>query len=43
MRTCIMMPTHSGAEPLPKIEKLNAGNHLAWFANMEHMLKLKNC
>lgn len=38
-----MMPTHSGAEPLPKIEKLNAGNHLAWFANMEHMLKHKNC
>lgn len=37
------MPTHSGAEPLPKIEKLNAGNHLAWFANMEHMLKHKNC
>eukprot|EP00170_Pyropia_yezoensis_P001325 contig_5889_g1329 len=38
-----MMPTHSGAEPLPKVEKLNAVNHLAWFANMEHMLKLKNC
>ncbi|KAK1867607.1 hypothetical protein I4F81_010113 [Pyropia yezoensis] len=37
------MPTHSGAEPLPKVEKLNAGSHLAWFANMKHMLKLKNC
>ncbi|KAK1862505.1 hypothetical protein I4F81_005073 [Pyropia yezoensis] len=42
-RTHTMMPTHSGAEPLPKVEKLNAVNHLAWFANMEHMLKLKNC
>ncbi|GAB0498838.1 hypothetical protein MMPV_010191, partial [Pyropia vietnamensis] len=32
-----------GMESLPKIEKLKADNHLAWFADMEHVLKLKRC
>lgn len=43
LTTTAIMMSASSSETAVKIEKLNNDNYVTWSANIEQVLKLKNC